>query len=149
MLKLYLREVRRSSSNLSGLLSPCMPCLFSNSPRIYVAKLQVWWQSSGGNWNSGDNKRKIPWVAWQKLCGHKDKGEVLGFMILVNSTNNCLGNRLGGFGIALTLLWLKSWNTVISKMVISRIAPLVLGHLMSGVVYYMAESYSNWAWISP
>lgn len=29
-------------------------------------------------WSSGTNRKKIPWVAWQKLCKDKDKGG-LGF----------------------------------------------------------------------
>ncbi|CAA7042047.1 unnamed protein product [Microthlaspi erraticum] len=43
-------------------------------------------------WSSGDNKRKIPWVAWQKLCRDKDKGG-LGFHDIGKFNQSLLGKQ--------------------------------------------------------
>lgn len=39
--------------------------------RLTSAMIEYWW-------SSGSNRKKIPWVAWQKLCKSKDEGG-LGF----------------------------------------------------------------------
>lgn len=43
-------------------------------------------------WSTGDNKRKIPWVAWQKLCRDKDKGG-LGFHEINKFNQALLGKQ--------------------------------------------------------